>query len=139
MNNNRLRQAERRPRRWIGISQAREFSARVAEDGNFSTSRRDGMGRAMVDALPVFVYKPECFEDGLRCAVCLCEFEENDKARMLPGCNHSFHVDCIDMWFYSHSSCPLCRASVEEAHLPDQSVESGPREVEVSVMEEKSR
>ncbi|TYG93690.1 hypothetical protein ES288_A11G130500v1 [Gossypium darwinii] len=44
--------------------------------------------------------------------VCLSEFENDEKARVLPNCNHSFHVDCIDMWFYTHSNCPLCRAPV---------------------------
>lgn len=53
----------------------------------------------------------------LECAVCLSEFENDEKARVLPKCNHTFHVDCIDMWFYSHSNCPLCRAPVE-ADIP---------------------
>ncbi|KAH9309919.1 hypothetical protein KI387_037830, partial [Taxus chinensis] len=56
-------------------------------------SRGQGLRRAMVDALPVFVYKPECFKDGLHCAVCLCDFQENENGRMLPSCNHSFHVE----------------------------------------------
>lgn len=47
------------------------------------------------------------------CAVCLSEFEEGETGRVLPKCNHSFHIDCIDMWFQSHSTCPLCRAPVE--------------------------
>ncbi|KNA04688.1 hypothetical protein SOVF_197360 [Spinacia oleracea] len=37
---------------------------------------------------------------------------EGEKARLLPKCNHGFHVECIDMWFQSHSTCPLCRDSV---------------------------
>lgn len=47
------------------------------------------------------------------CAVCLSEFEDGEEARLLPKCKHSFHVDCIDMWFHSHSTCPLCRSPVE--------------------------
>ncbi|KAJ9168008.1 hypothetical protein P3X46_019587 [Hevea brasiliensis] len=46
------------------------------------------------------------------CAVCLTVFEEGEEIRQLPGCNHSFHAPCIDMWLYSHSDCPLCRARV---------------------------
>lgn len=46
------------------------------------------------------------------CAVCLSEFEDNQELRTLPKCNHSFHVDCIDMWLYSHPSCPTCRTNI---------------------------
>ncbi|XP_041001754.1 E3 ubiquitin-protein ligase EL5-like [Juglans microcarpa x Juglans regia] len=48
-------------------------------------------------------------EDGT-CAVCLCEFEDDEELRTLPACMHSFHVSCIDMWLYSHSTCPICRS-----------------------------
>lgn len=48
-------------------------------------------------------------EDGT-CAVCLCEFQEGEELRTLPACRHSFHVLCIDVWLYSHSSCPICRS-----------------------------
>jgi hypothetical protein len=34
--------------------------------------------------------------------------------RLLPKCNHSFHINCIDMWFHSHSTCPICRSPVEK-------------------------
>jgi hypothetical protein len=44
------------------------------------------------------------------CAVCLSEFEEGEELRILPGCMHSFHVPCIDMWLFSHPSCPICRS-----------------------------
>ncbi|KAJ7533737.1 hypothetical protein O6H91_13G061800 [Diphasiastrum complanatum] len=37
---------------------------------------------------------------------------ENEKGRLLPKCNHRFHTGCIDMWFHTHSTCPLCRTCV---------------------------
>jgi len=83
--------------------------------------QRVGLSKSAIEAIPVFAYKSENHKDGLDCAVCLCEFEENEKARLLPKCNHSFHVDCIDMWFHSHSTCPLCRASAQ-ADTPTDSV-----------------
>jgi len=75
--------------------------------------QRVGLGTSAIEAIPVFVYQTENYKDGLECAVCLCEFESNEKGRLLPKCNHSFHIECIDMWFQSHSTCPLCRASAQ--------------------------
>lgn len=51
-------------------------------------------------------------KDPFDCAVCLCEFEAEDKLRLLPKCSHAFHVECIDTWLLSHSTCPLCRFSL---------------------------
>ncbi|KAJ0979455.1 hypothetical protein J5N97_014929 [Dioscorea zingiberensis] len=48
----------------------------------------------------------------IECSVCLSEFVEGEEVRHLPQCKHSFHAPCIDMWLYSHSNCPLCRADV---------------------------
>ncbi|KAF0971853.1 hypothetical protein FDP41_010076 [Naegleria fowleri] len=42
------------------------------------------------------------------CAVCLCEFEENDLLTRMP-CGHVFHKDCIMPWIKDHNSCPTCR------------------------------
>lgn len=75
-----------------------------------------GLDKAIVDSLPTFIYKLSevlSKEGAPECAVCLSEFQENDKGRLLPKCNHSFHTDCIDMWFLSHTTCPLCRTSAE--------------------------
>ncbi|KAJ4868180.1 RING-H2 finger protein ATL13 [Raphanus sativus] len=73
-----------------------------------------GVDQSFIDTLPVFHYKSIV---GLKnypfdCAVCLCEFETEDKLRLLPECSHAFHVDCIDTWLLSHSTCPLCRSSL---------------------------
>ncbi|KAK7311653.1 hypothetical protein RJT34_09926 [Clitoria ternatea] len=48
----------------------------------------------------------------LACAVCLDEYHDNDNLRFIPKCNHVFHLDCIDTWLDSHSTCPVCRANL---------------------------
>ncbi|XP_004958320.2 E3 ubiquitin-protein ligase EL5 [Setaria italica] len=61
------------------------------------------------------VVKGEALDD---CAVCITELKAGDTARVLPRCGHGFHVDCVDMWLRSHSTCPLCRCpAVDEPPL----------------------
>nr|AOX49225.1 RING-H2 finger protein [Acacia koa] len=74
-----------------------------------------GLDSSLLMSLPVFVYSSKTHTEQVECPVCLSEFEEGETGRILPKCNHSFHVDCIDMWFKTHSTCPTCRAAVEPA------------------------
>lgn len=72
-----------------------------------------GLDQAFIDALPVFLYKEIMgLKEPFDCAVCLCEFSEQDKLRLLPMCSHAFHIDCIDTWLLSNSTCPLCRGNL---------------------------
>ncbi|KAM7256296.1 hypothetical protein ACFE04_012037 [Oxalis oulophora] len=48
------------------------------------------------------------------CVICITEFVTGDKVKILPKCNHGFHVKCVDKWLKSHSSCPTCRQSLNE-------------------------
>lgn len=63
--------------------------------------------------IPASKYKKEqaAAADG-DCSVCLMPLVEGEEVRQLPECKHSFHAPCIDMWLYSHSNCPMCRAGV---------------------------
>ncbi|XAR71186.1 hypothetical protein NMG60_11028337 [Bertholletia excelsa] len=72
-----------------------------------------GLDQAFIDALPVFTYKEMVgAKEPFDCAVCLCEFSGNDKLRLLPLCSHAFHINCIDTWLLSNSTCPLCRGTL---------------------------
>lgn len=84
---------------------------------------RRGLDLSVMNSLPVCVYRDKDFKvaGGLECAVCLAELADGEKARILPKCNHGFHLECIDMWFHSHSTCPLCRRPVG----PDGDLEAG--------------
>ncbi|XP_038893199.1 RING-H2 finger protein ATL46-like [Benincasa hispida] len=81
-----------------------------------------GLDQAFIDALPVFLYKEIVgLKEPFDCAVCLCEFSELDKLRLLPTCSHAFHIDCIDTWLLSNSTCPLCRGTL---HSPVLAIEN---------------
>lgn len=78
-----------------------------------------GLDQAFIDALPVFMYKEIVgLKEPFDCAVCLCEFSEKDKLRLLPTCSHAFHINCIDTWLLSNSSCPLCRGTLFNPDFP---------------------
>ncbi|KAF7096687.1 hypothetical protein CFC21_098590 [Triticum aestivum] len=82
----------------------------------------EGVDPELLRSLPVTVYRaaPKGSTDdvGVECAVCLTELEDGEEARFLPRCGHGFHTECVDMWLASHTSCPLCRATVGK---PDES------------------
>ncbi|KDP44186.1 hypothetical protein JCGZ_05653 [Jatropha curcas] len=78
-----------------------------------------GLESIVMDSLPISQFKKEKEQEETRqsnseCAVCLGEFEEGEWLKHLPNCAHVFHVACIDTWFQTHSSCPLCRSLVYE-------------------------
>jgi len=74
---------------------------------------RREFNRQIMDKCPVLVYSAvkdhKIGKAALECVVCLNEFQDNDKIRLLPKCHHVFHQDCIDVWLLSHMDCPVCR------------------------------
>ncbi|KAJ7533520.1 hypothetical protein O6H91_13G053400 [Diphasiastrum complanatum] len=80
--------------------------------------KNDGLDREVIETFPVVAYSAASMaKNSTECAVCLAEFQEDEKTRLLPKCNHAFHPECIDMWLCSHSTCPLCRISlITESH-----------------------
>jgi hypothetical protein len=46
------------------------------------------------------------------CAICLGEFEVDDRVRRLP-CLDMFHQQCIDRHFIRATDCPICRVNVK--------------------------
>jgi len=73
-----------------------------------------GMTEESIEALPSIIYGKSIQQLPGRsiatdCPICLVDFVEGEGVRVLPSCNHGFHVECIDKWLHSHSSCPTCR------------------------------
>lgn len=78
-----------------------------------------GLEESVIRSIPIFKFKKGGSTNrgyGERsfyeCAVCLNEFQEDEKLRIIPNCSHVFHIDCIDVWLQSNANCPLCRTSI---------------------------
>ncbi|KAF6143058.1 hypothetical protein GIB67_041126 [Kingdonia uniflora] len=73
-----------------------------------------GLKKRVLCQIPVAVFESGVDVPASDCPICLGEFADGEKVRVLPNCNHEFHVRCIDPWLVSHSSCPTCRNSLLE-------------------------
>ncbi|XP_039787426.1 E3 ubiquitin-protein ligase ATL31-like [Panicum virgatum] len=91
-------------------------------DAFISRSRRQrrphGLDAEVVEAFPTMKYaEARALQVGkggaLECAVCLSEFEDEERLRLLPKCSHAFHPECIGEWLASHVTCPVCRCNLD--------------------------
>ncbi|OIW17832.1 hypothetical protein TanjilG_02460 [Lupinus angustifolius] len=75
-----------------------------------------GIKKKALKTFPIVTYSAGLNLPNLdtECVICLSDFTNNDKVRLLPKCNHGFHVPCIDEWLSSHASCPKCRQCLIE-------------------------
>ncbi|XP_031127644.1 RING-H2 finger protein ATL54-like [Ipomoea triloba] len=77
--------------------------------------RTVGLHSSVINAIAVCKYREAeaLLGKPAECAVCLNIFQAEDNLRIMPKCNHAFHVSCIDTWLKSHQNCPVCRAVIE--------------------------
>ncbi|XP_071700527.1 E3 ubiquitin-protein ligase ATL23-like [Rutidosis leptorrhynchoides] len=64
-----------------------------------------GLSATELDKIPITTGK----ELGVatECSVCLDDIEMEQAVRVVPGCNHGFHVQCADTWFSKNPVCPF--------------------------------
>ncbi|CAM0873109.1 unnamed protein product [Alopecurus aequalis] len=95
-----------------GAATARADAPSSAESSPCASPRGKGLRKEDLMALPVYVHREEGGK--VECAVCICELGDGHTGRLLPRCGHRFHAECVDRWFRSHATCPLCRALVAD-------------------------
>ncbi|KAL6627199.1 hypothetical protein ACP70R_030925 [Stipagrostis hirtigluma subsp. patula] len=103
-----------------------------------------GLDAAAIAMLPSFPYRrpaadadAECSTTSAaaECAVCLGALDEGQTVRRLPGCDHVFHQECIDVWLASRASCPICRRKADEpARAEDRAAASASARVAAAEM-----
>ncbi|KAL3365853.1 hypothetical protein AABB24_010797 [Solanum stoloniferum] len=86
-----------------------------------------GLEESVIRSIPIFQYKKREGKDAIieertrsssECAVCLNDFQDNEKLRIIPSCAHIFHIDCIDVWLQKNANCPLCRTNISSTKIP---------------------
>ncbi|XP_066358449.1 RING-H2 finger protein ATL1-like [Miscanthus floridulus] len=118
----------RRARR-AGVGGSRDDPSFVASRASATEDGRRGLGLPLIRMIPVVKFTAAaCDADACRgvaprisvseCAVCLSEFVERERVRLLPNCSHAFHIDCIDTWLQGSARCPFCRSDVTLPALP---------------------
>lgn len=112
---------------WHRIDLLRRFSLsrRQHEDPLMAYSpamEQRGLDESVIRSIPIFQFKKggnnRYFGERsfCECAVCLNEFQEDEKLRIIPNCSHVFHIDCIDVWLQNNANCPLCRTSISSTN-----------------------
>lgn len=55
----------------------------------------------------------ETVKDDIVCSICLENIQVGSQAKVIPGCLHKFHEDCITPWLLNNAICPYCRRLIE--------------------------
>lgn len=74
-----------------------------------------GLKKEVREMLPIIVFKESFSVSDTQCSVCLADYQAEDRLQQIPACGHTFHMDCIDHWLATHTTCPLCRLSLTAA------------------------
>lgn len=91
-------------------------------EGHSSEPPGKGLDPSVIASLPKFIFKPTEQLDHCEvteCSICLSTIVEEATVRLLPNCKHTFHAECIDMWFNSNTTCPICRTAAEPRVQPE--------------------
>ncbi|KAL4587212.1 hypothetical protein LXL04_000079 [Taraxacum kok-saghyz] len=74
-----------------------------------------GLEKRAIKKIPVTRFRMRRGGSATECSICLGDFVNGERVRVLPECSHEFHVKCVDKWLNEHASCPNCRRSLGPA------------------------
>uniref|UniRef100_A0A1D1YC74 RING-type E3 ubiquitin transferase n=2 Tax=Anthurium amnicola TaxID=1678845 RepID=A0A1D1YC74_9ARAE len=98
----------RRRANWASLRMRTSYQSR----GDLPRLSESGIKKEVREMLPVVVFKESFLIRETQCSVCLGDYKSDEHLKRIPPCGHTFHVDCIDHWLSTHTTCPLCRVSL---------------------------
>jgi hypothetical protein len=104
----------------LGIRKVRKASPRLIKKVTKSKKFSEALGIPKEDA---------------NCAICLCEYEQNEEIRYLR-CGHHFHSDCVMQWLVRNLSCPFCKKEIDKKEEKVEEVQKQPAVVDSDDEEE---
>jgi hypothetical protein len=82
-----------------------------------STNIMDLPGDSIVPSGSLYPYDDY---KGKLCVICLGQIErvhEEESLKLILGCQHEFHLDCIRKWLKRSEKCPICSKELPSSHL----------------------
>ncbi|XP_026446716.1 RING-H2 finger protein ATL7-like [Papaver somniferum] len=101
-------------RRRVDWSSLRMRAITYNLNGSDSVPRvsESGLNKEFREMLPIIIFNESFSVRDTQCSVCLADYQADDKLQQMPSCAHTFHMECIDHWLSTHTTCPLCRLSL---------------------------
>ena len=59
------------------------------------------------------------------CTICHSTFTNGEVTRSINNCGHVFHIQCIEQWFRTHNTCPICRQPVQSINSANSTNTAG--------------
>jgi hypothetical protein len=77
------------------------------EDDEFFEPIKRPLNEELLKYLHKEEYSETCrFSD---CCICLEDYDSKEEVYILP-CEHTYHPDCIKLWFKERRTCPMCNS-----------------------------
>ena len=70
-----------------------------------------GLNKDKINKIPIVNFKKNYYKDNNKCVICQEDFRDFEKVKKL-GCEHLFHINCIDQWLKKDKKCPFCNKEI---------------------------
>ncbi|KAJ4785715.1 RING-H2 finger protein ATL47 [Rhynchospora pubera] len=95
----------------------KERSRNVSRMLSCNSNSSHGLSTEELETIPSYDFETQTGRMAKDCVVCLENFKDGEKCKILPNCGHTFHKICIDYWLLMNANCPVCRSSLSHKDI----------------------